>query len=234
VGTPEMKSPWLTIVGEVADVKQDSPDVDTQEQYYEPTEQYKISQGELPGAADFLASGGYLAMRTTLPPQQVENTLRATVRSLDPQLALDQVQTMEQAVSDSEAPRRFNTSVIAGFAIAAVLLAVLGIYGIVAFSVDLRMREIAIRIALGSQRSHVIRLILRSALWLATFGCAVGVLFSLLASRLLSSLLFEVNSFDPTTLALAVATLFVLVLLASFIPAMHAAATDPIEALRAE
>jgi putative ABC transport system permease protein len=234
LGTPELKSPWLTIVGEVADVKQDSPDVDTQEQYYEPSEQYKTSLGELPGAADFLAAGGYISLRTTLPPQQMENTLRSTVRALDPQLALDQVQTMEQAVSDSEAPRRFNTSVIAGFAISAVLLAVLGIYSIVAFSVELRMREIAIRIALGSQRSHVIRLILRSAMALATFGSVVGILLSLLASRLMSSLLFGVTPFDLVTLAFAVAALFVLVLGASLIPAMHAAATDPIQALRAE
>jgi ABC-type antimicrobial peptide transport system permease subunit len=141
---------------------------------------------------------------------------------------------MEQAVSDSEAPRRFNTSVIAGFAISAVLLAVLGIYSIVAFSVELRMREIAIRIALGSQRSHVIRLILRSAMALATFGSVVGILLSLLASRLMSSLLFGVTPFDLVTLAFAVAALFVLVLGASLIPAMHAAATDPIQALRAE
>jgi putative ABC transport system permease protein len=235
LGTPEMKSPWMTVVGEVADVKQDSPDVATQDQYYEPTDQYKISLGDLSRTADdFQGASGYLALRTTLPPQQMENTLRATVRSLDPQLALDPVQTMDQAVSDSEAPRRFNTGVIGGFAIAAVLLAVIGIYSIVAFSVELRMREMAIRIALGAQRSRVIRLILRSAFWLATVGSAVGVLLSLLASRLLMSMLFEVTSFDPTTMVLAVASVFILVFVASLIPAMHAAGTDPIQALRAE
>lgn len=235
IGTFESKSPWLTIVGEVANVRQDSPDVDTQEQYYEPTAQYKISLGELPkGADDFVGASGYLTLRTTLPPQQMVNTLRATVRSLDPQLALDPIQTMEQAVSDSEAPRRFNTTVIGGFAIAAVLLAIIGIYSIVAFSVELRMREMAIRIALGAQRSGVIRLILRSAFWLATFGSAVGILLSLVASRLLASLLFEVTSFDPMTLTLAVCSVFLLVFVASLIPAMHAAATDPIQALRAE
>ena len=235
LGTSELKSPWLTIVGEVSDVKQDSPDVDTQDQYYQPTAQYKISLGDLSKSAeDFQGGSGYLALRTTLPPQQMENTLRATVRSLDPQLALDPIQTMEQAVSDSEAPRRFNTTVIGGFAIAAVLLAIVGIYSIVAFSVELRMREIAIRIALGSQRNRVIRLILRSAFWLATFGSAVGILLSLAASRLLASFLFQVTSFDPMTLALAVCSVFLVVFVASLIPAMHAAATDPIQALRAE
>ena len=235
LGTPETKSPWLTVVGEVANVKQDSPDVDTQDQYYQPTEQCKIALGDLSGGADdFMGASGYLTLRTTLPAQQMENTLRATVRSLDPQLALDPVQTMEQAVSDSEAPRRFNTAVIGGFAISAVLLAIIGIYSIVAFSVELRLREIAIRIALGSQRNRVIRLILRSAFWLATFGTAVGILLSLVASRLLASLLFEVTSFDPVTLALAVGSVFLLVFVASLIPAMHAAETDPIQALRAE
>ncbi len=107
-------------------------------------------------------------------------------------------------------------------------------YSIVAFSVELRLREIAIRIALGSQRNRVILLILRSAFWLATFGSVVGILFSLLASRLLTSLLFEVTSFDPMTLALAVASVFLLVFLASLIPAIHAAGTDPIGELRAE
>jgi len=235
LGTPETKSPWLTVVGEVANVKQDSPDVDTQDQYYQPTVQCKIALGDLTGGADdFMGASGYLTLRTTLPARQMENTLRATVRALDPQLALDPVQTMEQAVSDSEAPRRFNTAVIGGFAIAAVLLAVIGIYSIVAFSVELRMREMAIRIALGAQRSRVIRLILHSAFWLATVGSAIGVLLSLVASRLLTSMLFEVTSFDPMTMVLAVASVFVLVFVASLVPAMHAAATDPIRALRAE
>jgi hypothetical protein len=109
LGTAEMKSPWLTIVGEVADVKQDSPDVDTSEQYYEPVEQYETSLGSLGGPTDLMGAGGYVALRTALPAEQMENALRGTVRSLDPPLPLTQVQTMKQAVSDSEAPRRFNT-----------------------------------------------------------------------------------------------------------------------------
>ena len=91
-----------------------------------------------------------------MPPEQMENLLRATVRAIDPQLPLTQVQSMERTVADSEAPRRFNTVLISAFAIAAVLLAALGIYSVIAFSAALRVQEMAIRIALGSQRSGIL------------------------------------------------------------------------------
>jgi predicted permease len=234
LGTAEMKTAWLTIVGEVADVKQDSPDVDTSEQYYEPVGQYETSLGPLGAPTDLIGAGGYVALRTALPAEQMENALRATVRSLDPQLPLTQVQTMERAVSDSEAPRRFNTAVIAAFAGAAVSLAVLGIYSVIAFSVELRVREIAIRMALGSQREGIVRLILRSAARLATFGCVTGVLGALLVLRLMSSLLFQVETFDPFVLAFAAVTLILIVMAASVLPAIRAASINPVEALRTE
>ena len=107
---------------------------------------------------DLNGNGGYIALRTAMPPEQMENALRATVRSIDPQLPLSQVQTMEHAISDSEAPRRFNTALIASFAAIAVLLAVLGIYSVIAFSVAQRVQEMAIRMALGSQRSGIVRI----------------------------------------------------------------------------
>jgi putative ABC transport system permease protein len=234
LGTPDSKSPWVTIVGEVADVKQESPDVDTREQYYEPVEQYEASLGSLGGPSDLNGASGYIALGTTSAPEQMENTLRSVVRSLDSQLTLAEVQAMEQAVSDSEAPRRFNTAVIAAFAGAAVLLAALGIYSIVAFSVELRVREIAIRMALGSQRQGIVRLIILSALRLAAFGCMAGALGSFLISRLMGSLLFQVNPFDPLVLAFAVTALLFLVVAASFLPAIQAASVNPIEALRTE
>jgi putative ABC transport system permease protein len=234
LGTADVKSPWLTIVGEVADVKQDSPDVETREQYYEPVEQYETSSGQFGQPSDVWGNSGYITVRTTLPPEQMENALRSTVRSLDPQLALAQIQTMEHAVSDSEAPRRFNTAVIAAFAGGAVLLAVLGIYSVIAFSVELRVREIAIRMALGSQRKGIVRLILRSALRLAAIGCVAGVLGALAVSRLMGSLLFQVNPFDPLVLGLAGIAILFLVLTASVLPAIQAASINPTKALRAE
>ncbi len=234
LGTPDLKTPWLTIVGEVADVKQDSPDVDTPEQYYEPVGQYETSLASLGGTTDLNGAYGYIVLRAALPAEQMENALRSTVRSLDSQLALTQVQTMEQAVSDSEAPRRFNTAVIAAFAGAAVLLAVLGIYSIIAFSVELRVREIAIRMALGSQREGIVRLILRTAVRLAVFGCVAGALSSLFVSRLMVSLLFQVKPFDPLVLTFAAVTLLLVVMVASVIPAIRAASINPVEALRME
>ena len=233
-GTPEAKTPWMTIVGEVADVKQSSPDVSTQEQYYEPASQIAASFGPFVSPEDLFANGGTIALRTALPPQQVKNALRSVVRSLDPQLALTQVQTMEQVVSDVEAPRRFNTVVVTAFAVVAVLLAVLGIYSVIAFSVALRTQEVAIRMALGSQRSGIYRLILGSGARLTIIGCVIGLLGTFAISHLLESLLFEVNASDPLVLTISVVAIVLMALLASLLPARRAAATNPMQALRAD
>src|SRR6201999_248817 len=146
---------------------------------------------------DLNGNGGYVVLRSALPAEQMENTLRTVVRSIDPQLPLTQVQTMDQVVSQSEAPRRFNTIIISSFALAAVLLAVLGIYSIIAFSVASRMQEMAIRMALGSPRSHIMRLILTSGLKLAAIGCLLGLAGAAAVSSILRSFLFHVSPFDP-------------------------------------
>jgi putative ABC transport system permease protein len=179
-------------------------------------------------------NGGYIAIRTATEPEQIANVLRATVRSIDPQLPLSQVQTLEHAVSDSEAPRRFNTAIISSFAIAAVLLAALGIYSVMAFSAALRAQEMAIRIALGSQRSGILGLVFRSAAKLALAGCAVGLLGAGAAARLLRSFLFDVNPFDPLVLAVATVCVLMLALTAALLPARRAASVDPMKALRAD
>jgi ABC-type antimicrobial peptide transport system permease subunit len=156
------------------------------------------------------------------------------VRAIDPQLPLTQVQTMEQAVSESEAPRRFNTVLITGFAGAAVLLAVLGIYSVIAFSVASRVQEMAIRMALGSQRAGIIRLILESGVKLAAVGCVLGLMGAAAASTLLRSLLFGVSPFDPVVLAAAAVGVLLLAVGASTLPALRAASIDPMRALRGE
>ena len=234
VGTPEMKTPWLTIVGEVADVKLSSPDETTKEEYYEPVDQAEEEIGALASPGDLNGNGGFIVLRSALPPEQMENALRATVASIDPQLPLTQVQTMEQAVSESEAPRRFNTVLISSFAFAAVLLAVLGIYSVIAFSVASRVQEMAIRMALGSQRSEIIRLILVSGAKLAAFGCVLGLAGAAANSALLRSLLFGVSPFDPLVLTLAAVGVLLLALTASMLPALRAASIDPMQALRGE
>jgi ABC-type antimicrobial peptide transport system permease subunit len=141
---------------------------------------------------------------------------------------------MEQAVSDSEAPRRFNTVLISSFAFAAVLLAVLGIYSIIAFSVASRVQEMAIRMALGSQRVAIVRLVLESGVKLAIIGCVLGLGGALAASSLLRSLLFGVSPFDPMVLTLAAIGVLLLAVAASTLPALRAASIDPMKALRGE
>ena len=234
IGTQEMQTPWLTVVGEIADIKLSSPDVDATEQFYQPLEQAEKSIGSLASPADLNGNGGFIAFRGALPPKQMENVLRASVRSIDPQLALTQVTTMEQAISDIEAPRRFNTAVISGFAAAALLLAVLGIYSVIAFSVASRAQEMAIRMALGSQRSGIMRLILISGAKLACVGCVIGLLGATAASGLLRSFLFDVSPFDPVVMTLAAIAVLLLALSASAFPARRAASIEPMRALRAE
>jgi putative ABC transport system permease protein len=234
IGTLEMKTPWLTIVGEVADVKLTSPDMPTQEEYYEPVDQADEMLGALASPGDLSGNGGYIVLRSALPAEQMENALRATVGSIDRQLSLAQVQTMEQAVFESESTRRFNTVLISGFAFAAVLLAVLGIYSVIAFSVASRVQEMAIRMALGSQRSGIVSLILVSGAKLAAFGSVLGLLGAAADSTLLRSLLFGVSPFDPLVLTLAAVGVLLLALIASMLPALRAASIDPMQALRGE
>jgi len=234
IGTPETPTPWLTIVGEVADVKENSPDAPDKEQWYEPVEQFEKSVGPLGSPTDLNGNGGFIVLRTAMEPGLMSNTLQTTVHSMDPQLALNQMQSMESAVSDSQAPRRFQTALISSFALAALLLAALGIYSVIAFSAALRVQEMAIRMALGSQRTGILSLVLLSAIKLALAGCAIGLLGAAATSHLLDSLLFKVSPFDPLVLTLAALFVIALALVASLLPAARAAAINPMKALRAD
>jgi putative ABC transport system permease protein len=235
VGTSEMQTPWATVVGEVAEVKEGSPDAAPRLQYYSPIEQAENLIGSLGNpATDLNGNGGYITLRTSLPPELMENQLRATVRSLDPQLPLTQLQTMEHAISDSEAPRRFNTVLISSFAAAALLLAILGIYSVIAFTVAMRLHEMAIRMALGSQRSGIVSLILLSGLKLAGAGCIIGLVGAIAASRLLKSFVFGVSTLDPLVLIVAAFVVLLLAMAASLLPARRAAAINPMKALRSQ
>jgi predicted permease len=234
LGMQDAKIPWLTVVGEVADVKEASPDVTSKQQYYQPVEQYEKSIGPFASPTDLNGTGGAVVVRTAMEPEQMANVLRATVRSIDPQLPLTQVQSMESTVSDSEAPRRFNTVVITAFAMAAALLAALGMYSVIAFSAALRTQEMAIRMALGSQRAGILRLVFASAAKVAIPGCAIGLLGAAGASRLLGSFLFGVSPFDPLVLTLAVVFVLLLAWLASLLPARRAASINLMSVLRAE
>ena len=231
-GLPETSAPWMTVVGEVDDVKLGSRDAETMPQVYQPVTQTVASEGIFASVGELSAADGWIILRSRMAPEQMEDTLRATVRKIDPQLPLYQMQTMEHAISKSEAPRRFNTVLISSFAIAAVLLSVLGIYAVIAFSVALREQEMGVRMALGCQRSGVILLILSSGARLAAVGCGLGLLGAVAASRLLRSFLFEVSPFDPGVLALSAIAMLLLALAASALPARRASSTDLMLALR--
>jgi putative ABC transport system permease protein len=232
IGDEKLKTPWMTIVGEIGNAKTTAPDGDTSEQVYQPVGQMKASFGELGGMVDLNGNQMFVAMRTAMPPELMENSLRAVFHSLDPQLAVTQVQSMEHAVSDTEAPRRFNTTIISAFGIIAVLLAILGIYSVIAFTVALRTQEMAIRMALGASRGTVRRLVLLSGAKLAVVGCAVGLAGAVAGSHLVQSLLFEVDPFDPIVLVSAAVAILLLAVAASALPAQRAATVDPMRALR--
>jgi predicted permease len=233
-GMQETRTPWVTVVGEVDSIKMGSPDERTPDQFYQPVDQTPMSEGDFASAGEVNADYGYIVLRTHAEPEQMENALLATVHGIDPQVPLRHIQTMEHAIASSEAPRRFNTILISCFALVAVLLSVLGIYSIIAFSVALREQEMALRMALGCQRSGVLAIILASGVKLAAIGCVFGLLGAVAASRLLRSFLFAVSPFDPVVLTLAAVAMLLLALAASALPARRASKTDPMLALRGE
>ncbi len=233
-GLPETPTLWITVVGVIGDIKQMSADAPTQYQIYQPGSQYLASFGKLVPPGSLSAQGGSIVLRTALPPDSMMESLRATVRSIDPQLPLTKVHSMDEALSQTVAPHRFNAVLITSFAAAAVLLALMGIYSVIAFSAAMRTQEMAIRMALGAQRVDIVRLVLISGAKLAVIGVLIGLAGAAAASSLVRSFLFQVSPFDPGVLALAAIAVLALALLASALPARRAAAVDPIEALRGE
>jgi putative ABC transport system permease protein len=232
IGGPKKALPWATVVGVVADTKLGARDEPSIEQWYMSSEQPAILAGSQSADGVTEPNGGYIVFRSAVPPEQMIQTLRSTVAGVDPLLALQQVQTMNDVISNVEAPRRFNTDLITTFAVGAVLLAIIGIYAVVAFNVSQRSHEIAIRMALGAQRMGIARFIVISGAKLAFIGCGLGVLGSLAVSRLVSSFLFQVSATDPLIYTGCVLMMMLMAVLASAIPATRAASADPIDALR--
>ena len=234
IGVPESPTPWMTVVGEIADIKQTSADADTVNQIYQPASQFRASIGQFAPPGLLTGTYGSIVLRSQLPPEQMADSLRAVVRSIDPQLPLTRVESMQQVVAEGQASRRFNTVLISSFAAASVLLALLGIYSVIAFSAAMRTQEMAIRLALGSQRAGVMRLVLVSGAKLGLLGCGIGAIAVVFATRLWRSMLFQVDPLDPTVIVLAAVSIFLLALAASAVPARRAASIEPMQALRAE
>ena len=184
--------------------------------------------------ARFPYNGMTLTIRTAGDPTSIVRSVVAIVRDQDPQLAVADIRTMEQVVSDSIAERRLTMTMLTVFAAAALILAAVGIYGLIAYSVTQRTQEIGIRMALGAQRAHVMRMVVGHALLLSAIGIALGAVGAAVLTRLMDRLLFDVRPSDPLTFVAVAGLLAIVAAAASYIPRRRAARVDPIVALRAE
>ncbi|MBX6332833.1 MAG: ABC transporter permease [Gemmatimonadaceae bacterium] len=173
-----------------------------------------------------------VAVRTSLPPASLAPSVRAVVAQIDPDLAVDDVQTMEQVLSHSRARSRFSAALLSLFAALALVLAVVGTYGVLSYGVTQRRREIGIRMALGARPGMVLRMVLREAGGVVVVGLAAGSLGALALTRLMRGLLYEVSAVDAATYAAVAALLAAAVIVASLVPARQAASVDPASTIR--
>jgi putative ABC transport system permease protein len=175
-----------------------------------------------------------VALRTKGDPTSLASLLRAEVQALDHEQPIFDVKTMEQRVYDYLRQPRFNMVLIGAFAGLALVLAAVGIYGVISYSVAQRTQEIGIRMALGAQQGDVLRMVLQSAMLLVAIGLGIGLAAALASTRVLQSLLFGVSTTDPATFVAIAVLLAAVALLASYIPARRATKVDPMVALRYE
>ncbi|HEY4215943.1 MAG TPA: ABC transporter permease [Gemmatimonadaceae bacterium] len=227
-GSPASPAPWATVVGVTADVRSDGVDRPTQPAIYFPLSQLDTSD------ARNMTRSRVFVVRTEGDPRMLENAVRAIVRAADPTLPIVALQPMTDVLSTSTAGRRFNTVLLGAFSVIALALASFGLYGLMAYAVSQRTREIGIRIAVGAAPAAVLRLILAQGARLGALGVAVGLLGAILFARAMRTLLFDVSPFDVPTFVGAAALLLSVAALASYLPARRAARVDPQEAVRAD
>jgi putative ABC transport system permease protein len=175
-----------------------------------------------------------LAVRTGMPPLAASSAIRAAIRAVDPEMPVPAFRTMDEIVAESVAQRRFQMTLVLLFGLTALLLASLGIYGVVSYSVAQRTSEMGIRLALGASSSGIRTLVLRQSLPPVVLGLGAGVVASLALGRVLSTLLFGIGVGDPVTIAGVIALLSAVAIVAAYIPARRATRVDPITALRYE
>jgi len=173
-------------------------------------------------------------VRSALPTSTLTASIRNTVAAIDPYQPLTSVKTMEQVISTTTAPRRFNALLLGAFAAIALLLAALGIYSVISYSITLRTQEIGIRMALGANRTAILRMVLRKGIVLTLTGAAIGLAGAFALTRWMSSLLFGVSASDPATYVIVLLVALGAALLACSIPASRASRVDPLIALRYE
>jgi predicted permease len=220
-GPPESNEPWHTVVGVVGDVRHERPDAVTRMSVYVPYQQITVRQMTL-------------AVRTANDPAGLAAAVRSQVRELDPAQPLTGVRTMEEVVSRAVWQPRLHTILFGVFAAVALLLAAVGIYGVMSYAVTQRTHEIGIRVALGARNTDVLRLVVGQGMRLVIVGVGLGVVGALGVTRLLESLLFGVSATDPATFAGVAAALSAVALVACYLPARRATRVDPLVALRYE
>ncbi len=209
------------IVGIVADVHHAGPATPPDGEAYVPFGQLE-------------PRGGWLVLRTAGEPAAVASSLRAAIKEIDPNLPLATVRPMTSLVENSTAQPRFLATLLLGFAGVAATLAVMGVYGLVSFSVSQRTREIGVRMALGASRGSVAKMVLGQSLQVVTFGVALGALGAVALSRVVRSMLFGIEPHDPLTLMTMALMMLLATIVASYLPARRAARVDPVTALREE
>jgi putative ABC transport system permease protein len=221
LGGPQAKNPWMIVVGVVDDMRNRRLEEDPKPAIYRPLKQN----------SNLAVS---LVLKTRNDPDSLRAALASEVRAVDPDLPTYGVRPMEELIATATASRRFSTQLLSAFAVLALVLAAVGIYGVMAFVVGQRTREMGIRVALGAHPREVVTLVLREALVLAAAGVGAGAAAALIISRYLSGMLFEVRATDPGTYAGIAVLLTVTAAVAAWRPARRAAAVDPILALRAD
>jgi putative ABC transport system permease protein len=213
---PDVK--WLTIVGMVGDMRHRGLDLDPKPEYY-------LAHNQTPYRSMILA------VRSAQDPRSLTSAIRREISRLDPDLPAANVRMLEEVAADSIAPRKLSVVLIGVFAAVALVLASVGIYGVMSFLVVQRTHEIGVRMALGAQRADVLRLVIGRAAKLVLMGTAIGLILGVMSSRALRALLFNVGAFDLMTFISVTIALIVVSLLASYIPAVRATRADPMIAL---
>ncbi|MEA2600083.1 MAG: hypothetical protein QOF89_1075 [Acidobacteriota bacterium] len=224
---PGQDSPWLTIVGVVGDVKQKGLDQKTGTELYFLHSQIEETVGGRGGTM-------YVVMRTQGDPMRLASDVRRQVRELDASLPVANLQPLSNVVYGAMAQPRFITFVVMVFALVALLLAAIGIYGVLGYMVEQRTQEIGVRMALGAQVREVLGMVLAQGAWLVGIGLVLGVIGALALRKVLSSVLFGVTATDPGIFALVLLVLSMVGFLACYLPARRATRVDPLVALRQE
>jgi len=229
---PLDQSPWLTVVGVIADVADGALGVEPFIHAYEPFSQFPdVIWNDIPTTFGRTVK---LAVRTSGDPLTLASAVRTEIGRIDRQLAIESIATMNDRVSEVVAPRRFSVMTLGAFAGGSLLLAAIGLYGLLAFTVRERRREIAVRLALGAEPRRILRMVLRQGLTLVSVGLLMGVVVSYVMARAVASLLFQTESHDLVTFATVPVVLAMMTLIACALPAYRASRVEPLAALRAE